>query len=1180
MPRSLSSLFSIAPGEERKTALLYSLHLVFYLGLMWGDAARETLFLSAWSADDLALVFVAYAVLGFAIGLAYAFFADRISNGRLLKIIMGVMVVWLLSVRIMLITNGGQHGAVYPYFYLAYSAFRDLSTMHILTYINDFYDTRAAKRALPLMLSAGIAGGTISGFTTTLLNKWVGLENTPLVWTGCLIICFIFVLIIERQLHVDLEQIERRRQQISAAARKDVKQSGWSGFQNLRQGFAFVRNSGLLRGVAVATFVLVLLMNLLIYQSSRVFASQFANNSAGLFGFYGTLGGISNIGGLLIQSLFLSRLINWLGVGTMNLFFPIVTLGSIAAINALPGMATGIFARLDHSMIKQTFRNPLDAMLYNSVPVKNKARARGFVNGVMVPAGTLVAGLIILAAKSKLLTGPVLLGIGVGVGLIYVIIMFTVRREYARSMTSLLAGDDIAILLQDQAEVLPPNPATVAWLQKKLLSLPMDESADGQAVFISQVLYDMDARAALPAMFKMVDQRGSFYLKGMIESLDKANLDRDDFVDLCQNNLDHPEPAVREAAARALLNLIKRDYSRRGGIGPGAPILNSLYEHLGELQFDEQTELFILLLQSGSPEQKLRVQNILDGWLETTGKESSAVPVEGNAPVLEAGLIVLAETERQKLKELAGRIAKHTDPYVRIQVIPALIRESRRTHWDGKSWSVQILVSLLEDPEEHVRQTMIEELLEGAESIPLKPVVWQALNDPSPLVRQLACSLPIHLKLPEVRALRGCLETNVLQTAPGRGESAIYLLIRANQAAVSASLGKAADSLVRDAYWLALQGLALNDLAKVEKAPRPGARLMVKAYQEASQSVLEQVFWLMSAYSSEEEVQAVRRALPSSDPAERANAAEALEATLPPAVARRLRHLVDDSPAAEIIACAEQEFGLQLPGLMQVLQNAWPQLDQANAVPDVPAHLQTFYSDGWLTATAIYLVNEARLPGQAVADISIPPDALREALLHTLETDSRPNVKEAASLALNQLDSTEKDIPMSTDQPLTLIEKVIFLKDVPFFSGLALQEICILAGISEEVSYPAEHKIFSQGDTTKTLYLIIKGRVSVQQPTRTGSIVRLSTLGAKNYFAETSLFDGAPHQADIVTIEAVDILLIRQSTLFALIRRRPDIGLSLLKSLSQRLRETYAQVAQAERAKPQKLVSLYDKLEG
>jgi CRP-like cAMP-binding protein len=375
---------------------------------------------------------------------------------------------------------------------------------------------------------------------------------------------------------------------------------------------------------------------------------------------------------------------------------------------------------------------------------------------------------------------------------------------------------------------------------------------------------------------------------------------------------------------------------------------------------------------------------------------------------------------------------------------------------------------------------------------------------------------------------------------------------------------------VRNTYWLTLQSVALKDLAQAN----PGARLMSQAFQEASLSVLEQVFWLISADSSEEEVQAVQRALPSSDPAERANAAEAMEAILPPVVARQLVHLLDGSPVEQVVECAENELGLHPPTVMQVLQNAWPQLNAQNTRQAIPPRLQNFYADGWLTSAAIYLLTETELSA-----LSITPQALRESLLLTLEADLRPNVQDAARLILSKLDSSSKETAMSSSQPLSLIEKVIFLKEVPFFHELSLQEISILAGISEEVSYPAEHKIFSQGDNTKTLYLVINGKVSVQQQTRTGSIVRLRTLEAKNYFAETSLFDGAPHQADVVTIEPVDILLIRQSTLFTLIRRRPDIGLSLLKALSQRLRETYAQVAQTERAKPQKLMSLYDKME-
>ncbi len=1177
--RSLSNLLSIAPGEEQKTSLLYLLHLLFYLGLMWGDAARETLFLSAWSADDLAFVFVIYAVIGFIMGLAYTFVADRISNGLLLKIIVGIMILWLISVRFMLMTNGGPHGFVYPYFYLVYSAFRDVSTMHILMYINDFYDTRASKRAIPLMLSAGIAGGTLAGFTAKLLNQWIGLENTPLAWAVTLALCFIVILMIERRLTDDLEQIERQRKKsISAAGTKNTKKA--SGLQNLREGFNFVRHSGLLRGLAAATFVMVVLMTLLTYQASHEFAIQFAGNPDGLFNFYGILGGISNVAGLLVQSLFLSRLINWFGVGTMNLFFPIITLGAISVINFFPGLASATFARLDYNAIKQTFRNPLDAMLYNSVPLNSKTRARGFIGGFIVPIGTLAAGLIVLAVKSQFITGPLLIPIGLGLALVYVLIMINVRREYGRSMTSLLAGDEISIFNQDQSEALPTDPTTALWLREKLKAVPADPNADGQAVFISQILYDMDSRSTLPVIYEMAQQRGSFFRKGIIELLDQSNLDQPEFIKLCQHSMDDAEPVVRDAAAGALLNFIKRNAGRSED-STSISILNSLYTRLGELEIEVQTLLMILLIQHGSLEQQTNAQSILDQWLNSSSGEHRGN--EENGKTLAAGLVVLVETESHgagkaasRLSELISELIQSPSPYIRQQLIPALVRKCKSIHWDGEHWAVRHLATLLEDPEEGIRLAVAEELQAEVKTIPLKPVVWQMLNDPSLPIRRLACKLPIRLKFTEMQMLRGCLDDNSIKNSPQRTESAIYLLTQSGQRGMRTALGKATDSLVRDTYWLALQGTALEDMKVAKDPPHPGAGIMFQALQEASLSVMERIFWLISADSSEEEAQAVQRALPSNDPTERANAAEALEATLPPVVARQLVRLLDGSSSDEIIACAETEMGMHRPSLVQVLQNAWGQLYLQNTRPIIPERLQHFYADGWLMTTAIYLLTEFQ---PSDASLPIPAKTLQEALLSTLKVDTRPNVQEAATLALAHMDSNSKEPAMSPSQPLSLIEKVIFLKEVPFFLELSLQEISILAGISEEVSYPAEHKIFSQGENTKSLYLIIHGQVSVQQQTRTGSIVRLKTLGAKNYFAETSIFDGAPHQADIVTIEPVDILMIRQSMLFTLIRRRPDIGLSLLKALSQRLRETYAQVAQSERAKPQKLVSLYDKME-
>jgi CRP-like cAMP-binding protein/HEAT repeat protein len=1189
MLRAIARLFSVAPGEERKTALLYSLHLVFYLGLMWGDAARESLFLSAWKADDLALVFVAYAVLGFVIGLAYTFVAGRVSNGRLLKIIMGVMVVWLLSVRLMLETHGGPRGAVYPYFYLAYSAFRDLATLHILIYINDFYDTRAAKRALPLMLSAGIAGGMLAGFTAPLLTGLFGLDNAPLMWIAALAGCFLLIAVVERRLPNDVEQIERRRKQA-----RSKKRSEPGGLDNLRQGFEFVRRSGLLRTLSVATFAMVILMNLLHFQSSIVFADLFPDRDD-LFAFYSVVNGVSSAIGLAIQSLLLSRLVNWLGVGTMNLAFPLLTLGAVAAINAAPGMLTGIFARLNFNMFKQTFRNPLDAMLYNSVPITQKARSRGFVNGVVVPLGTLFAGLIVLAVRMEAFTLPLLAWIGLGIALLYLLAVFTVRREYARSMASLLAGDELALFQQDISELGLNDPATVKWLRQRLESLPLDSNADGQAVFVSQMLYDMEA-GSLPFILSLAEKRSVFYRKGIIEFLEQAGVAQIDFIRLCQRSLKDPETAVREAAAAALLSYLHRDISDRSAILPEEEILNSLFQQLNELPLEEQALLLILLFRRGSPGQKAKAHSLLEGWLSNSNFETKRSEA-GDSPVLEAGLLVLAEIEQQeelvgspggitqaeRFKALVSRMLSHPDPYIRHQAISALVQQSRRYEWNGERRVVQFLLRLLDDPEEGIRLAVIEELQPYAAEVPFQPIFRKALNDPSLEVRKAVCSLLPRLERAETGLLWKALHENAFREQPNLAESAVYLLRRVNEERAGAVFHRAADSILHDAYRLALHGISVKALVGggAEFPALPGAHLMANALREDALLAAGRLLWLLSASTGEEEIQAVRRALLSSDSVERANAVEALEAGLPPSLARPLRCLLDNSPDTTLAEIAAREIELSPPSALQTLQTFWQPLHPEPGSSALPPRLEKMYADGWLTAAAIHLLKEVHARGGLESKLSVSVDAVRAALESTLQTDPRPNVCEIAAQFLGQIESSAKELPMSSEQPLTLIEKVIFLKEIPFFADLPFREISILAGISEEVSYPAGHRIFAEGETTKSLYLIVRGRVSVQQQKgRADSIVRLATLGAKNFFAETSLFDGAPHQADVVTIEPVDILLIRQSALFTLVRRKPDLGLSLLKSLSQRLRETYAQVAQSERAKSQTLVSLFDKLEG
>ncbi len=163
---------------------------------------------------------------------------------------------------------------------------------------------------------------------------------------------------------------------------------------------------------------------------------------------------------------------------------------------------------------------------------------------------------------------------------------------------------------------------------------------------------------------------------------------------------------------------------------------------------------------------------------------------------------------------------------------------------------------------------------------------------------------------------------------------------------------------------------------------------------------------------------------------------------------------------------------------------------------------------------------------------------------------------------------------------LTTIEKVIFLKQVSFFQEMTINQLRTLASISEEVSYEEGHKILAEGEHGDALHVVVSGRVAIQRQVKEqGSlaITRLNTLRSRDYFAEMSIFDNQAHDADAIALEPTTLLLVRQRPLVALIKHQPQLSLSLLKVLSQRLRRANSLIASKSGSKSKALVELYDK---
>jgi CRP-like cAMP-binding protein len=75
--------------------------------------------------------------------------------------------------------------------------------------------------------------------------------------------------------------------------------------------------------------------------------------------------------------------------------------------------------------------------------------------------------------------------------------------------------------------------------------------------------------------------------------------------------------------------------------------------------------------------------------------------------------------------------------------------------------------------------------------------------------------------------------------------------------------------------------------------------------------------------------------------------------------------------------------------------------------------------------------------------------------------------------------------------------------------------------------------------------------------------VVLAVFGPGEFFGELSIFDGEMRSATVIAVEETEVLALGRFDIVRVVSHNPQIGLSLLKSLSARLRATDARLVDA-----------------
>ncbi|MDE0314434.1 MAG: SpoIIE family protein phosphatase [Candidatus Poribacteria bacterium] len=129
-------------------------------------------------------------------------------------------------------------------------------------------------------------------------------------------------------------------------------------------------------------------------------------------------------------------------------------------------------------------------------------------------------------------------------------------------------------------------------------------------------------------------------------------------------------------------------------------------------------------------------------------------------------------------------------------------------------------------------------------------------------------------------------------------------------------------------------------------------------------------------------------------------------------------------------------------------------------------------------------------------------------------------------------------------------QKLQFLQKTELFAELKQAGLNSICNIAHEVTHPADHTIFEEGDEGDSLYLLVDGEISIIK-----AETEVLSFKEKGYcFGEVALIDDKPRSATIKTGTPTRLLRITRQDFYQALAREPLIGKGMFRVLNNKIR--------------------------
>jgi uncharacterized membrane protein len=124
------------------------------------------------------------------------------------------------------------------------------------------------------------------------------------------------------------------------------------------------------------------------------------------------------------------------------------------------------------------------------------------------------------------------------------------------------------------------------------------------------------------------------------------------------------------------------------------------------------------------------------------------------------------------------------------------------------------------------------------------------------------------------------------------------------------------------------------------------------------------------------------------------------------------------------------------------------------------------------------------------------------------------------------------------------------LRQIPLFSLLDDDELCVLAQQVELRSFAAKQRIYKAGDPNGPAYVLLEGEVSVTLIDEDGQEVIFSEPKHGDLFGFASMLQQLPHQTNAVAVEPTSCIEVDRNDISVLLATKPQAGLDMLTVLA------------------------------